>query len=274
MAQRRILANAMLPVLVSDSGPVRTLTLNRPTHRNALTPAMQQQLIDALADAAASPHVRVLILTGAGEAFCSGLDLAALKDLVHVAESGSAPAFELADDAHRFARILRLLYELPIPTIAQVNGHAIAGGTGLATVCDFTLAVPHAKFGYSEVKIGFVPALVSAFLALQVGDKHARNLLLTGAVFTAEQAHALGLVTEIVSPDALTARVQALAETLIANSPASLRATKALLADQNRTWLDQAINLALEASAAARLTADFREGVTAFLEKRKPTWTP
>ncbi len=263
----------MQPILIADFGPIRTITLNRPSHRNALTPQMQHDLILALDAAASTPSIRVLVITGAGESFCAGLDLAPLQDLSALPSTSSAPAFELADDAHRFSRILRTLYELPIPTIAAVNGHAIAGGTGIATVCDFTLAVPAAKFGYSEVKIGFVPAIVSAYLALQLGDKRARNLLLTGAIFTAEQAHALGLVTEVVPPDALAARVQSLAETLLANSPKSLSATKTLMADQNRAWLDHAIALALQASATSRATTDFCEGVAAFLEKRKPVWS-
>ena len=261
-------------ILISDTGPIRTITLNRPTHRNALTPQMQRELITALDAVAESSAVRVLVLTGAGEAFCAGLDLSSLKDLAHVPAASSSPAFELADNAHRILRILRSLYDLPIPTIAAVNGHAIAGGTGIATVCDFTLAVPAAKFGYTEVKIGFVPALVSAFLALQVGDKRARDLLLTGRLFSAQEAHALGLVSEIVAPADLFTRVQSLAETLLANSPTSLAETKGLLADQNRAWLDNALALALKASAASRRTPDFREGVTAFLEKRKPSWSP
>jgi methylglutaconyl-CoA hydratase len=259
----------MPPILIADHGPIRTITLNRPEQRNALTPEMQFQLIHALDDTAKTPAIRVLIVTGAGDAFCAGLDLAALKDLA----TGEPSSLELADDAHRFARILRTLYELPVPVIAAVNGHAIAGGAGIATVCDFTLAVPTAKFGYSEVRIGFVPAFVSAFLTLQLGDKQARNLLLTGSVFTAQQAHTLGLVTEVVGAEDLAARVQALAETLLANSPSSLCATKALLAGQNRAWLDHAIHLALEANTAARQTPDFREGITAFLEKRQPSWS-
>jgi methylglutaconyl-CoA hydratase len=262
----------MHSILVSDAGPIRTITLNRPAARNALTPEMQRELIKALDETAATRSVRVLVLTGAGEAFCAGLDLAALKNMADVQVASSEPAFELADDAHRISRILRILHEFPIPTIAAVNGHAVAGGTGIATVCDFTLAVPAAKFGYTEVKIGFVPALVSAFLSLQVGEKRARELFLTGQLFTAERAHQLGLVTELVELENLPERVLALAETLIANSPTSLRATKALLTDQHREWLDAAINMSLEASAASRMTPDFREGVTAFLEKRRPKW--
>jgi methylglutaconyl-CoA hydratase len=172
------------------------------------------------------------------------------------------------------ARLFSTLYELPLPTIAAVHGAAIGGGTGLATICDFTLATPAAKFGYTEVRIGFVPALVSAFLALQIGDKRSRDLLLTGRLFDAAEAQRLGLVNEVVAPEALEERVNALAQVLKANSPESLAATKRLMAAQNKAWLDAAIVHAMEANARARETADFREGLAAFLEKRMPVWQP
>ncbi len=254
-------------VLIADCGPIRTLTLNRPERRNALTPEMQDELIAALEAAATDSAVRVVILTGAGEGFCAGLDLSALEAM----QGQSAEA--LAADAQRIARMFRTLYELPIPTIAVVNGHALAGGTGLATLCDFTLAIPEAKFGYTEVRIGFIPALVSAYLVLQVGEKRARDLLLTARLFAAPEALALGLVTEVVPAERLPARSAELATSLLRNSPASLRATKALLAQQNRAWLEQAIEAAMLAQAESRATADFREGVSAFLEKRSPVWS-
>jgi methylglutaconyl-CoA hydratase len=263
----------MHPILIHDNGPIRTITLNRPSHRNALTPEMQHYFIEAIDTVAETKSVRVLVLTGTGDAFCAGLDLTTLQDFDPESLGSSETSLQLADTAHRLARILRSLHELPIPVIAAVNGHAIAGGTGLATVCDFTLAVPAAKFGYTEPRIGFVPALVSAYLSLQLGDKRVRDLLLTGRLFSAEEACQLGLVTEVVAPEDLFTRVLSLSETLLANSPTSLRDTKALLAAQHRPWLDRAVDLALKASAASRRTPDFREGVTAFLEKRKPTWS-
>jgi len=253
-------------LLISDDESTRTITLNRPERRNAITPEMQTELIAAMNDAAVSP-CRVVVFTGAGEAFCSGLDLSALHGMI---DKG---ADESLADAERIATLFRTLYELPKPTIAAVHGAAIAGGTGIATLCDFTLAVPAAKFGYTEVRIGFVPAIVSAYLALQIGDKRSRDLLLTGRLFDAAEAYRLGLVNEIVPHEALRDRVNALAEQLAANSPASLSGTKRLLAAQNRAWLDTAISEALVASARARETPDFREGVTAFLEKRKPHWS-
>jgi methylglutaconyl-CoA hydratase len=259
-------------LLVDEEGGVRTITLNRPERRNAMTPEMQTELIAALKDAssdASSGSCRVVVFRGVGEAFCSGLDLSVLRSM-H-AKSGDTEA-EGRADAVRIALLFRALFELPKPTIAAVHGAAIAGGTGLATLCDFTLAVPTAKFGYTEVRIGFVPALVSAFLALQIGDKRSRDLLMTGRLFDAHEAHRLGLVNEIVEPDALDERVRSLAQTLIANSPRSLAATKRLMTAQNKPWLDAAIAAAMEANAEARTTDDFREGISAFLEKRKAVW--
>jgi methylglutaconyl-CoA hydratase len=253
-------------ILVADDGWVRTIRLNRPERRNAMTPEMQRELIATLEECATS-DCRVVVLEGAGESFCSGLDLSVLQ------AAKDKNAVEHREDAMRIAKLFRTLYELPKPTIAAVRGAAIAGGTGLATICDFTLAVPAAKFGYTETRIGFVPAVVSAFLRLQIGDKPARDLLLTGRLFNAGEAYRLGLVNEVVAPENLEARVTELAQTLVANSPESLKATKRLLAAQNKAWLDAAIELALEANAQARETADFYEGVTAFLEKRKPIWS-
>jgi methylglutaconyl-CoA hydratase len=251
-------------ILVRDEGPVQTITLNRPERRNAMTPEMQTELIEAFEQAAVS-DCRVVVLAGAGETFCAGLDLAVLQ----AAKDKSAA--EHREDALRVARLFRTLYELPKPTIAAVQGAAVAGGTGLATICDFTLAVASAKFGYTEARIGFVPAVVSAYLGLQIGDKAARDLLLTGRLFDAAEGYRLGLVNEVVAD--LAGSVKALVERLVVNSPASINATKKLLAAQHRAWLDAAVEMAMEANAAARETADFREGVAAFLEKRKPIWS-
>lgn len=252
-------------ILVSDSGPIRTITLNRPERRNAMTPEMQGELIHALENTASS-DCRVLVLKGAGGAFCSGLDLSVLQEM------NNKTAAEYRADAECIARLFLALYELQVPTIAVVHGPAIAGGAGLATICDFTLATPMAKFGFTEVRIGFVPALVSAFLALQIDGKHVRDLLLTGRIIGAEEAYRIGLVNEVVVEEELSQRAHALAQMLIANSPQSLKATRQLIATQNQAWLNAAIAQSLEASALSRETADFREGITAFLEKRKPSW--
>ena len=253
-------------LLVADEGPLRIITLNRPERRNAMTPGMQVEVIEAIEEAAAD-QCRVVAFAGAGVAFCAGLDLSALQAM----RGKDADAHRA--DAERIAKLFRTLYELPKPTISLVQGPAIAGGTGLATICDFTLATPAARFGYTEARIGFVPALVSAYLTLQIGDKRARDLLLTGRLFDANEAYRLGLVNEIVAAEDLQLRMRALAESLSANSPESLAATKRLLAAQNKTWLDDAMQLAMTANAASRGTHDFSEGVAAFLEKRRPAWT-
>ena len=252
-------------ILVEHKGLVRTITLNRPERRNAMTPLMQDELIAAMEEAGAS-DCRVVVFAGAGEAFCAGLDLTVLQG------ANDKSAGEHRADAERVAKLFRTLYELPKPTIAEVQGPAVAGGTGLATICDFTLAVPAAKFGYTEARIGFVPALVSAYLVLQIGEKQARGLLLSGKLFDAGEAYRLGLVNEVVAAEELEAEVQKLAQTFTANSPSSMSATKKLLAAQNKAWLDAAVEFSMEANAVARETADFHEGVTAFLEKRKPVW--
>jgi methylglutaconyl-CoA hydratase len=171
------------------------------------------------------------------------------------------------------ASLFRSLYDFPKPTIAAVNGAAIAGGTGLATLCDFTLSVPEAKFGYTEVRIGFVPAIVSTFLLRQVGEKIARDLLLTGRIFDAAEALRIGLIHEIAPAEKLLDRARELATQLMENSPASLAYTKRLLSDHARAELDVHIEAAIQENAGIRATPDFREGIASFLEKRKPKWT-
>ncbi len=251
--------------LAYDSG-VATITLNRPDKRNAISFELIDDLLRALQEVETSDAI-VLILTGAGKAFSSGMDLDNLKALI-----GRSPEQNLKD-SETMVRLFRTLYEFPKVTIAAVNGVAIAGGTGLALLCDFTLAVPEAKFGYTEVRIGFVPAIVSTFLLRQVGEKQARDLLLTGRIIGAEKAAGMGLVNEIVPPEALMTRARELAALLMENSPASLRATKQLLSDHARAELDLQIAAAVRENAAIRTTADFREGVVSFLEKRKPVWS-
>jgi methylglutaconyl-CoA hydratase len=251
--------------LAYDSA-VATITLNRPDKRNAISFELIDDLLRALKEVEASDAI-VLIVTGAGKAFSSGMDLDNLKALI------GRSAEQNMQDSETMMRLFRSLYEFPKVTIAAVNGPAIAGGTGLALLCDFTLAVPEAKFGYTEVRIGFVPAIVSTFLLRQVGDKHARDLLLTGRIIGSEEAARMGLVNEIVSPENLMARARELAALLMENSPASLRATKKLLNDHARAELDTQIEAAVRENAAVRTTADFREGINSFLEKRKPVWT-
>ncbi len=246
---------------------VATITLNRPDKRNAISFQLVDELLAAM-DQVEKSSAQVVILTGAGKAFCAGMDLEELKSLLGKTHD------ENVKDSSRMAHLFRRLYDFPKPTIAAVNGAAIAGGTGLATMCDFTLAVPEAKFGYTEVRIGFVPAIVSSILVWQVGHKIARDLLLTGRVFDAAEAHRYGLVNEVVLPNRLMERARELAQQLLENSPSSVQATKKLINGFIAGQLNQQIAEAIEDNARIRTTADFREGITSFLEKRKPRWSP
>ena len=251
--------------LTHDSG-IATITLNRPDKRNAISFQLVDELMHALGEVENSAS-QMLILTGAGKAFCAGMDLDELKSLLGKTHD------ENVKDSTRMAEMFRRLYDFPKPTIAAVNGAAIAGGAGLATMCDFTLAVPEAKFGYTEVRIGFVPAIVSSILVWQVGHKIARDLLLTGRLFDAAEAHRYGLVNEIVAAENLPARARELAAQILENSPSSVQATKKLINGFIATQLNSQIAEAIEDNARIRTTADFREGVSSFLEKRKPVWS-
>jgi methylglutaconyl-CoA hydratase len=249
----------------TESGGITTITLSRPEKRNAISYELIDDLLAALKEAEQS-KTEVLILTGAGRAFCAGMDLDNLKQLI-----GRSNEQNLKD-SETIAQLFRALYDFPKPTIAAVNGAAIAGGTGLVTVCDFAIAVPQATFGYTEVRIGFLPAVVSNFMINGIGEKRARDLLLTGRIFSAPEAKELGLLNQIVAPEELMNKARGLAAQLLENSPASLRATKRLLGSFTREQVDRQIAQAVRENAAIRQTADFNEGVSSFLEKRKPAW--
>src|SRR6266496_1491934 len=242
---------------------IATLTLSRPEKRNAISRVLMEELLEALQAVEQSP-AQVLILSAEGKAFCAGMDL---EDLRALTEQSSE---ENLRHSQLIATLFRALYRFPKMTIAAVNG---AGGAGIATLCDFTLASTAATFGFTEVRIGFLPAIVSSFLVRQVGDKHARDLLLTGRIISADEAYRMGLVNEVVEAMHLEAGARRLAEQLLENSPASLRATKALLRSYAGDGLERELELGLEANAEMRKTKDFQEGVRSFLERRKPRWS-
>lgn len=253
----------------TESG-IHTILLNRPEKRNSLTPQFIEELSHALESAVDHRHCGVVLLTGAGSAFCAGLDLEHLRSMS--APGGHATAENYRREAEQIAGLLQRLHALSKPTIAAVNGPAIAGGMGIATLCDFTLAVPEAKFGYTEVRIGFVPAVVSAFLRGQIGEKRSRDLLLTGRLIDAAEAQSLGLVTRVVPEPDLMREAHDLAQRLLRNSPAAMSATKRLLGTFSDRHLPEDLESAIRTSVEARSTADFQEGIRAFLEKREPQW--
>jgi methylglutaconyl-CoA hydratase len=253
-------------ITLSYENRVALLTLNRPDKRNAISFELVDEVLRALEEVEKSDAL-VLVLTGAGKAFSGGLDLENLKALI-----GRSPE-QNVKDTRTMARLFRTIYDFPKPTVAAVNGAAIAGGTGLATLCDITIASTEAKFGYTEVRIGFIPAIVSSFLVRQVGEKQARDLLLTGRIFDAAEAYRIGLINEVVEPDRLMPRVREVVGMLLENSPISVIATKRLINSFDDKELSEQVESGIVANAQSRTTKDFTEGVTSFLEKRKPVWS-
>ena len=247
------------------NGEIAKVTLNRPDKRNAINSQMIAELQTTL-DTIEKSHSRVVIITGAGKAFSAGMDLDMLAAITK-----QSPA-ENQEDARRIAKLLRRLWSFPRPTIAVVHGAAYAGGCGIATLCDFTLAAPEAKFGYTEVKIGFLPAIVSVFLTRQIGDKRSRDLLLTGRIIDAAEAKEFGMVTAVIPAEQLEERATALAHDLIEASPSSLTRAKHLLTSAAAPGIDHDLERAILENARIRCTPDFKEGIASFLEKRKPVW--
>jgi methylglutaconyl-CoA hydratase len=252
-------------ILTKSENGVKTITLNRPDKRNALCPLLIEELTDALHEAETC-DCGVVILTGAGPSFCSGLDMENLETM------NACTPEEHRRDSENMAHVLRTLYDFPKPIIAAVNGPAIAGGMALATIPDFTLAVPQAKFGYTEVRVGFIPAIVASFLIRQVGELRTRELLLSGKILKAQEALQLGLVTQIVELVDLMPSAHALAQTLLLNSPQAMQAVKRLLAKHAKRRLDEELADGIEANSQQRSTEDFKEGVKAFLEHRRAEW--
>jgi methylglutaconyl-CoA hydratase len=247
------------------NGEIAKVTLNRPDKRNAINSQMIADLQTTL-DTIEKSHSRVMIITGAGKSFSAGMDLDMLAAITK-----QSPA-ENQEDARRIAKLLRRLWSFPRPTIAVVHGAAYAGGCGIATLCDFTLAAPEAKFGYTEVKIGFLPAIVSVFLTRQIGDKRSRDLLLTGRIIDAAEAKEFGMVTAVIPAEQLDERALALAKDLIEASPSSLTRAKHLLTSAAAAGIDHDLERAILENARIRCTPDFKEGIASFLEKRKPVW--
>src|SRR5579885_3152205 len=206
--------------------PAVVLTLNRPDRRNALSRDLITALTEAFGRARADDQVRCVILTGAGNAFCAGMDLAELQESLAAGKGKQAPVW---DDALQLAKLYDLIYTLPKPTIAAVNGAAVAGGAGLASVCDLAVAVPEARFGYPEVRRGLVAAMVMPHLMRHVGERMARYLLLTGELIDAEEACRVGFINSVAPSEQLLTRALAWAHSLAEGGPNALARTKELL---------------------------------------------
>lgn len=240
------------------------ITINRPDKRNALSRALIAELTAAFHRALKDPAARSVILTGNGPAFCAGMDLDELRGTL------GDDADKVWDDAHRLSALYELIYTLPKPTIAAVNGAAVAGGAGLCTVCDLAVAVPNAKFGYPEVRRGLVAAMVMPHLLRHVGERMARWLLLTGELIDAAEAQRVGLINAVAAPESLLNTAEVWAGYLAEGGPKALAKTKELL--QRCGPQSVAVEELAKASAEPRLTDECRGGLTAFFEKKPVPW--
>lgn len=254
-------------VLYSVDERIATLTINRPEKRNALNPELVSQLTAAFKTAEQDNDVKIIILRATGETFSAGADLAYLQQL-----SQNTYAENLTD-SENLKDLFSTIYYLSKVVIAQVEGHAIAGGCGLATVCDIIFSVPEASFGYTEVKLGFVPAIVSCFLLRKTSETIAKKILLTGRLFTAQEALDYGLITFIADKQDISIDVHNFALSLChETSGNSLMVTKQLIGQITNPDLDRSLSEAVKINARVRETEDFKKGVAAFISKEKINW--
>jgi len=250
-------------VLIEKQNPqITVVTLNRPQRRNSLTIELLNELVASIKVASDQADERVLILRGAGAAFCTGLDLkeAADQKTAHIT-------------AELVAKALITLAETRLVTIAAVHGAAVAGGAGIMSACDFVVAAEKTKIGYPEVRRGLVAGLVMTFLRRQIGERNMRELVLGGELIDAERAREIGLVNRVVAPDQLMIEAQKFADSVLRGAPNALTQTKRLIEELWSTSVKEDVDLALKHHMRARESAEAREGIAAFNERRKPNWT-
>lgn len=246
---------------------VGLITLNRPEKRNALNFNVVAELKEAFTQASQDNTVKVIVLKANGKVFCAGADLAYLQQLQKNTYE------ENLQDSEHLKSLFEMIYKLNKIVIAQVHGHAIAGGCGLATVCDFVFSAPDARFGYTEVRIGFVPAIVKVFLLRKIGEMRARELLLTGELISADRAVQIGLINKIVQPTELEATVNNFANMLVEkNSEQSMAITKQMIGEVQGMGTTEGLDYAAEMNAKARATDDCKKGIAAFLNKEAVSW--
>jgi methylglutaconyl-CoA hydratase len=249
-------------VLVEQNNRTTTVTLNRPERRNALTIELMSELSAALDAASADPAQRILVLRGAGQAFCAGLDLQETTVIEKAHRS-----------AEMVARTLLAISQTRLITIAQVHGAAVAGGAGLMSACDFVVATERTKIGYPETKRGLVAGLVMTFLRRQLRERDIRELLFTGDLISAERAREIGLVNRVVAPNDLENETQKIVTAVLQNAPVALASTKRLIEELWSSSVKEDVELALRHHMEARESTEAKEGIAAFLEKRSPDWT-
>lgn len=250
-------------ILYQVDGVVARITLNRPAKRNALNDVLVSGIKSALAQANGDDAVRVVVITGAGQDFCSGADLAALKKI------SEASVTENLDDARSLMELFAQIRHLSMPVVAAVRGRALAGGCGLATACDIVLASHTARFGYPEVKIGFVPAIVTAILRRNVSEKRAFELITRGGEISAEEAKDLGLVNQVFDDETFEAEVSSYLNGFARLSKSAIALTKTLLYQIDGMAFGEAVETGADVNTVARMTEDCRKGIEGFLSKTR-----
>ncbi len=256
------------PLLVRDEGAIRRLVLNRPDKRNALNAELIAALKSALRDADGDDAVRVVVIEGEGKDFCSGADLSALR---RIAESS---VMENLEDVDELAELFLLPRRMRKPVVACVRGRALAGGCGLATACDVVLAADTAEFGYPEVRIGFVPAMVMAILRRSVSEKRAFELIVRGQPIAAAEAERIGLISRVVADDAFAAEADALLAELAERSPSAVQLTKRLLYHSDAMGFEAAVRAGADVNVISRMRADLKRGVEGFLSGKPSAGEP
>lgn len=243
------------------------IRLNRPQKRNALNQELVAELKTAIREAENQADIKIIILEAEGKAFCAGADLAYLRQLQNNSYE------ENLEDSQNLRQLYEGIYRSPKIVIAKLEGHAIAGGAGLATVCDFIFSVPDAKYGYTETAIGFVPAIVAVFLIRKIGEAKAKELLLAGDIISAEQAKDAGIINFISSAENIGKDVNDFADKLIKKTSAdSLQLSKKLIAEIQSKKIEPALDFAAQMNARSRNTPDCKRGIAAFLNKEKISW--
>lgn len=249
-------------IIYETQDGIARVTLNRPEKRNALDAEMVSELKDSMVSSARDPECRLVLLTGAGEDFCSGADLAALE------KTAQAGVLDNMADARSTAELFLMMRNHPRPVIAAVHGRALAGGCGIATACDILLAAESAQFGYPEVNIGFVPAMVMAILRRSISEKAALELVVGGELISAARAYQLGLAHRVLPDDRFQAEINTYTERLASKSASAVMLSKRLLYNMDSMSVEAALEAGIEINAIARMTDDCRRGVERFLRKK------
>lgn len=253
-------------IILDRQDEVVRITLNRPEIHNAFNSILISELSDAFFRVKEDGAVRVVVLTGEGKSFCAGADINWIREIIHY-------SFEQnLEESLQLAELLHLIYTLPKPTVAMVNGSAIGGGNGLLSACDMAVAAEEAIFGLSEVKIGLVPAAISPYIIRKIGESKSREYFLTGKRITAQKALEIGLVNEVVSGEKLEERVDELVKLLLSSGPEAIASCKELIFNVSRMTLEEAKGYTARMIAHLRISEEGQEGTAAFLEKRKPLW--